>query len=240
MSIKLQKIYFLQIYSRRKINMAKFTTDLINKTDINIFDEKRFNGNIKLLKEMIEENLRKAKKNPNKLFDKITKTGDTMAYYRYDLLELEKLDYKTIRKSINSSPMTFHTKMKECREYTEHFNSTFKINNWDKNFQQQFFIFLFLNYDTTKVSISKMIDEFYDDYKNRWGSIPNRIDFSEIAKVLHFLRKGNTPLYNVSYRKFFILKDIDDIIPKDKDIEAEDSFQREIIKRDLKKDMFIY
>lgn len=218
--------------------MSKFTTDLINKTDMNIFDEKRFNSDKKILKQMIEDNIRAAKNNYNSLFNKITQTGDTMAYYRYELLELDKLDFKTIRKSINSTPMTFHTKMKECKDYTDFFNSKFKINSWDTNFQQQFYIFLFLHYDSTKVSISKMIDDFYIDYEKRWGYIPNRIDFSEIAKVLHFIRKGNTPLYNVSYRDFFILKKIEDVIPKDKDINAENELQREEIKRDLKKEVF--
>lgn len=218
--------------------MTDFLTDLLNETDIEIFDSKRCCGDKKVLKCMIEDNLRIAKQNYKQLFRKITQTNDTLAYYRYELLELDKLDFKTIRNTINANPMTFHTKMDECKEYTEFFNAKFKINSWDKNFQQQFFIFLFLHYGSTKVSITKMIDDFYKDYQHRWGYVPNRIDFSEIAKVLHFIRKGNTPLYNSCYKDFFILNDIKDVIPKDKDIEAENDTHKEAIIRDLKKEVF--
>ena len=218
--------------------MSNFLEDLLNKTDIAIFDEKRCCGDKKVLKCMIEDNLRIAQENYKPLFHKITQTNDTLAYYRYELLELDKLDFKSIRNEINSNPMTFHTKMPQCKDYTEFFNSKFKIKSWDKNFQQQFFIFLFLHYGSSKVSISKMVDDFYNDYQKRWGYIPNRIDFSEIAKVLHFIRKGNTPLYNSCYRDFFILKNISDVIPKENEIEAEDDMQREAIIRDLKKEVF--
>jgi hypothetical protein len=218
--------------------MSDFMMDLIDKNyELGIFDDKRCCGDKKTIKCMIEDNLRFTKKNNKKTIKNMIKNGDTLANYRYLLLELDKLDFKTIRSAINSNPTTFTTEMPECKEYTNRFSSTFPIISWDKNFHQQFFIFLFLHYGETKVSISKLIDDFYIDYEQRHGYFPNKIDFFEIAKLLHFIRKGSTALYNENYRDFFILKKIPTkMISNDSDIE--NNVDIEQVNRDLKKDLF--
>ena len=101
--------------------MADFLTDLIEKTDSDIFDTKRFGGDITTLKYMIEDNLRTAKQNYKSTFNKITQSGDTLAYYRYELLELDKLDIKAIQNHIKNG--TFAYDIAECREYTKKFNT---------------------------------------------------------------------------------------------------------------------
>lgn len=217
--------------------MADFLADLLDKTDIEIFDKKRCGGDKHTIKCMIEDNLKVVKSNNNTV-DRMIQCGDTLADYRYLLLELDKLNFQKILPTIKSKPMTFSDKMKECKSYIKNFRSKFKIISFDENFHQFFFIFLFKEYASKKsrVSISKLVDDFYDEFENQYGYFPNQIDFSQIAKLLHFIRKGNTPLYDAMYKDFFILADISSIIPKN--IEADTEEQKEIIIRDMKKDYF--
>jgi len=217
--------------------MANFLEDLLNKTDLNIFDAKRCSGDKQTIKCMIEDNL-KVVKNNNNTVDRMIQSGDTLADYRYLLLELDKLNFQKILPTIKSKPMTFSVNMKECKNYIKNFRSKFKIISFDENFHQFFFVFLFKEYASTKnrVSISKLIDDFYDEYENQYGDFPNQIDFSQIAKLLHFIRKGNTPLYDAMYKDFFILADIGSIIPKN--IKADTEEEKEKIIRDMKKDYF--
>jgi len=224
--------------------MADFLTDLIERTDISIFDTKRCLGDKKVIKCMIEDNLKITQKNDNtkgkssRTIDKMIQSGDTLANYRYELVELGKLNYKKILPTINAKPMTFTTDMEECKEYVDFFRSKFKIISFDGDFHQFFFIFLFKEYASTKsrVSMSKLVDDFYDEYEKQYGSFPNKIDFTQIAKLLHFIRKGKTPLYDSTYKDFFILSDIDKIIPKN--IKAENEEEKQSIIRDMKKEYF--
>lgn len=224
--------------------MSDFLENLLNETDIDIFDQKRCCGDKKVLKCMIEDNLRIAQKNDNsknkssQTINKMIQSGDTLANYRYLLLELDKLNFKKILPTINSNPMTFTTDMVECKKYVSEFRSKFKIISFDENFHEFFFVFLFKEYASPKsrVSISKLVDDFYQEFETEYGYFPNKIEFSQIAKLLHFIRKGNTPLYDAMYKDFFILAEIGTIIPKN--IEAKTEEEKQTIIRDMKKDYF--
>jgi len=200
--------------------MADFLTDLINKTDSDIFDTKRFGGDTTALKYMIEDNLRVAKQNYKSTFNKITQTGDTLAYYRYELLELDKLDIKTIQNHIKNG--TFRYDLPECREYTRKFNTYFKLQNRDKDFFHQFYSYLFEHRDDKNLYLKTLIKDFYMNYTNTTKNGANRVDVSDLTKLLHFIRRGQTPLYNQQYRDFFYLKDIGSIVDIDKEATSED------------------
>ncbi len=218
--------------------MVDFLTDLLSKTDIDIFDKKRCGGDVNVIKYMIEDNLSVTKRNGSRTIDKMIQSGDTLAHYRYELVELGKLNYKKILPTINANPMTFTTDMDECKDYVEFFRSKYKIISFNKDFHQFFFVFLFKEYASTKsrVSMSKLVDDFYKEYETEYGYDPNKIDFAQLTKILHFVRKGNTPLYDSMYRDFFVLSDISKIIPKK--IEADSEEEKEKIIRDMKKDYF--
>lgn len=183
-------------------------TELLDKYyDFGIFDKEYSKESLKCL---IEEKIKTIKKNKNILFKRITDTGDTMAYYRYELLELDKLPIKTIRQHIQNGTFTYD--MNDCREYTKKFNKYFKLQNRDTNFFNQFYSYLFEHRDDKNLYLETLIRDFYTNYTNTTKNGTNRVDVSDLTKLLHFIRRGDTPLYNKQYRDFFFLKDIGSLV----------------------------
>lgn len=200
--------------------MADFLTDLLNKTDSDLF--KNECDDKVLLKEKIEDSLKNIKNNPTKIINDIIANGDTMAVYRFLLLELKKIDIKAVKKIISSGNFTY--RIKEVKHYTKNFNRDFKIQNRDSLFYNEYFSYLFENRDKQNLQLSTLMNYFYKEYDKKNNNLKSnnqkyfdrkdRVDFSDLVKLLHFIRKGNTPLYNSQYREFFCLKDISSIADK--------------------------
>lgn len=196
-------------------------TKLVDKYyEYGIFDKEYSKESLKYI---LVDKLKTIKKNKDSIFKRITDTGDTMAYYRYELLELENLPSKKIAKKIESirdediknsqkekdNPLY---KIEECRDYMKKFNKYFKLQNRDKLFFKYFYMYLFENYGESNIKLEGLIRDFYGDYEHSKENMRNRVDVSDLTKLLHFIRKGNTPLYNKKYRDFFCLTDIDKMI----------------------------
>ena len=196
-------------------------TELLDKYyEYGIFDKEYSKESLKYI---LVDKLKTIKKNNESIFKRITDTGDTLAYYRYELLELEKLPTKKIAKKIYSiddkdieraekqkdNPLY---KIEECRDYIRKFNKYFKLQNRDKLFFKYFYFYLFDNYGKSNIKLEGLIRDFYEEFENNNEKMKNRVDVSDLTKLLHFIRKGNTPLYNQQYRDFFCLTDIGTMI----------------------------
>lgn len=193
--------------------MADFLTDLLNKTDSDLF--KNGCDDKVLLKQKIEDSLRNIKNNPTKIINDIIANGDTMAVYRFLLLELKKFkpkEIKAIKSIISSSRFTYS--IDEVKDYTIVFNRDFKLHNRHTLFYNEYYAYLFEHRDDKNLYLSTLMKDFYNTYKNITKNGTNRVDFSDLIKLLHFIRKGKTPLYNSKYREFFCLKDINSIVDK--------------------------
>jgi hypothetical protein len=57
-----------------------------------------------------------------------------------------------------------------------------------------------------------LIRDFYTNYTNTTKNGINRVDVSDLTKLLHFIRRGDTPLYNKQYRDFFFLRDVGSLV----------------------------
>ena len=77
-----------------------------------------------------------------------------------------------------------------------------------------YYSYLFIHRDDKKLYLSTLMKDFYKIYVNYTKNGTDRVDFSDLIKLLHFIRKGKTPLYNSKYREFFCLKDINSIVNK--------------------------
>lgn len=106
-------------------------TELLDKYyDDGIFDKEYSKESLKYI---LVDKLKTIKKNKNSIFKRITDTGDTIAYYRYELLELKKLPLKKLSKqikNINDEDIKDSEKerdnplynIEECRDYMKKFN----------------------------------------------------------------------------------------------------------------------
>jgi len=89
-------------------------------------------------------------------------------------------------------------------------------------------LYLFDNYGKANIHIETLIRKFYKKYKHTDEKKRNRVDVSDLTKLLHFIRKGNTPLYNQQYRDFFCLKNIGSMINTPKDADDEEKIEDKI------------
>lgn len=204
--------------------MADFLADLIDKTDDDIFD--KFFTDKTAIKFVIEDKLRNIKKNKSKVFGKLSHSGYTMGAYRFALLELDKINTKPIINAINSG--TFKYDMTGISHYTKRFHSDFPLSNRDSVYYQKFWEYMFEHKDDKNLYLKTLIKDFYKTYANSHPKFAHRVDVSDLTKLLHFIRKGKTPLYNTDYVNFFCLRSINEIADTDSSIPSQQIMDEKI------------
>ena len=120
---------------------------------------------------------------------------------------LKKISSKNIVNSYRYLSNELRTQNPITDEYRKVFQTGFKVISWDKGYSTKFFDYLEANKNSGK-NIQQIFDDWYPNYTNT-----TKTNFSEIAKLSHFISGGETPLYDSTIRDFFMLKDLGNNVP---------------------------